>query len=142
MLLANGADPNVRDKKGQTALIQVGLHSKVEIARLLLTNGVDPNIQDKHGRTALIEAAMWGRVDTVNILLTHRADRDIVDKQGRTALSRAAQQGYNAVVNTLLHAHTEHFNHYSIIPRTLVGDKAVDRVLEKENGESRKRKDR
>ncbi|MBQ7733536.1 MAG: ankyrin repeat domain-containing protein [Synergistaceae bacterium] len=51
-LLANGANPDVRDQKGRTALMYAVLISS-EMVKTLLDGGADPNVKDLKGRTAL-----------------------------------------------------------------------------------------
>jgi hypothetical protein len=47
LLLANGADPNLRDGGGQweTPLSTAAMHGQLEVCRLLLDAGADPNIR-------------------------------------------------------------------------------------------------
>jgi len=53
-LLFYKADPNIRDKKGQTALTYTrNIRNQQQIVRYLLKYGADPNIKDEHGNTAL-----------------------------------------------------------------------------------------
>ena len=125
MLLANGADPNTRNNAGWTALIVATRERNMAIIEKLLANGADPNIRTKVGATALAWAAESGRVRLVDLFLTNGADPYVEDQKGRTALSRAILNDHNAVVNSLLHAHAEHFNHYSDIPRALVASRAI-----------------
>ena len=54
ILLDRGADPNIQDTGGETALMQavarVG-HGQEQIVRMLLAAGADINIRDKRGET-------------------------------------------------------------------------------------------
>lgn len=52
VLLANGANPDIQDAKGRTALMYSVLVSS-EMVRILLEGGADPNLRDMNGRTAL-----------------------------------------------------------------------------------------
>ncbi len=51
-LLAKGADPDVRSKDGQTALVVAVGKGDVEVARRLLEYGADPELADKLGMSA------------------------------------------------------------------------------------------
>lgn len=48
-LIQNGANPNLKDQTGNTALIYAMNSRKVEIIRFLLNNGADKNITDDNG---------------------------------------------------------------------------------------------
>jgi len=50
LLLAHGADPNIRDTHGRTPLHE---KTSVEVAEALLAAGADPQLADQKGRTAL-----------------------------------------------------------------------------------------
>ena len=53
VLIANGADVNLRSKKdGATALMFAAINARLETVRLLLTNGAKANKRDHYGRTA------------------------------------------------------------------------------------------
>jgi len=55
ILLNNGADPNVQNTYGDTALIMAAYDAASEkIVEILLKCGADPNIQDDDGCTALV----------------------------------------------------------------------------------------
>ena len=71
-------------------------------------------------------AAERGYTEIVELLIRHGADREQKDVDGRTALMLAIRKGRIAVMNVLLHAHTEHFSHYSDVPRALVGDQGTE----------------
>lgn len=53
MLLDHGADPNVRESNGLTALHAAAQNDDVEIIRLLLLGGADLTIKSAAGKTAL-----------------------------------------------------------------------------------------
>ena len=131
-MLANGADPNLYDANKTTALLYAAFKGRTEIVDLLLTNGADPNLQGTDGRTALILATHMKRTKTIDLLINNGADLDIQDKEGKTALNWAMLDGYDAIVYMLLHAHAEHFNRYSDVPRAVVGDKVVDAMMTKQ----------
>ena len=85
LLLKAGADPNIKDALGQTALM--GAQGNIDILRLLLLDkGVNPNIQDRRGNTALMIATVQRNTDVVKLLLDKGVDPNIVDTDGKTAL--------------------------------------------------------
>ena len=87
ILLRYGADPDVRDYNGRTALVFAVLTGD-EILNILLENGADPNIPDNDGRTPLMLVAVDGGSDSeiAEKLITHGADVNIQDKDGVSAL--------------------------------------------------------
>ena len=88
LLLDHGADINIRDKDGKTALMLMYSHSLNEdndITRLLLERGADTNIRDKNGKTALMYATEMGDVIAVILLLKYGANKDIRNGLRQTA---------------------------------------------------------
>lgn len=61
-LLQHGADVNVRNSNGSTALIEAAGYGYAEIVAMLLEAGANPEIRDKNGYTAL-NAAIGGVPD-------------------------------------------------------------------------------
>lgn len=85
-LLDAGADVDIKDNDGWTALMWSAYQGHSDTARLLLDAGADVDIQDNNGWTALIYAAALGYADTVKLLLDAGADIDIQNNSGWTAL--------------------------------------------------------
>jgi ankyrin repeat protein len=81
-LIAAGADPDLQDTMGDTALIKACLCSAT--VQALIDAGADLNLQDQHGRTVLMHASRNDRPATVQALLEAGADRSIRDKVGHT----------------------------------------------------------
>ena len=100
-LLTRGADPNIRNKAGTTALmLAVG---SVEKVRLLLEHGADPNAWSKAGNTALIVAAyQYGSSPVLKELIKKGARVNVANTLGATALYAAAQAGDPNAIRTLL----------------------------------------
>ena len=103
-LLDLGADINMRDKKGYTALIIATQYKYIVIIRLLLDRGADPNISSVYGDTPLIYASFGGRTDIVRLLLRYGADPNIQNRYGETALDKAVQFEYDDIAE-LIHDH-------------------------------------
>ncbi|XP_034728106.1 ankyrin repeat domain 34Bb [Etheostoma cragini] len=69
-LLENGADPNIQDKTGKTALIHACIEQTgAEILLLLLSSGADPTLEDHAGLSALVYAVNSGNRDILRLLL-------------------------------------------------------------------------
>ena len=79
VLLSIGADPNIRNKSGKTALMMAVSQGKLPIVDLLLKNGADPNIRDKDGNTALMYVRGFGQTGNpiIELLLEHGANPGI-----------------------------------------------------------------
>ena len=89
-LLNQGADPNIRDIDGDTALIKATSWNHIEIVELLLDNETDPNIPDRFGSTALMIASYRGLTEMVRLLLNRGADPNIQSEEDNTALIMAS----------------------------------------------------
>lgn len=69
-LLEKGADPNIPDKGGRTALMHAcAEQAGKEVVSLLLENGADPSLKDYSGSSALVHAINRGDRDTLQVLL-------------------------------------------------------------------------
>lgn len=115
LLLAKGANPNLKDKGRDTALClaamssapdapnQTGFHANIEIVRLLLANGAD--VKDNNGGwPALVVAAERGNNEIVKLLIEKGADINVKNWVGMTALSRAIYDGKLETAKILLAA--------------------------------------
>jgi ankyrin repeat protein len=94
LLLECGADPNLLDFWGESALYNAADTGQVEMARALLAAGANPNVQSRDDmwlHTPLICATMRGNVEMVRLLLAAGADPRTVDAQGRSALDHAGE---------------------------------------------------
>jgi ankyrin repeat protein len=108
MLLAHGADVNVRDTGGNTALMYAAARHLTGMIQILMKKGADINAENKAGKTALMNTA--GAIDsvddpdTVQAVLDNGANPNQFDHEGYTALMYAAQEGLNGAVRVLLAA--------------------------------------
>ncbi len=81
-LLGAGADPNARDRTGQTPLHLAG--SQLDVARLLLDGGADPNAQNLAGKT-LVHS--WrASQQMLELFLEHGLDPSLRGETGKTLL--------------------------------------------------------
>lgn len=89
LVLAHGADPNVRDDEGYSPLRICAHEGYLEMARLLLLCGATKTIDEWGGArpmTALGLAARGLHVEMVKLLLAHGADPQGQDVDWRTPL--------------------------------------------------------
>ncbi len=90
-LLNNGANVNVADQYGWTALM-VAASGKSEIVKLLLDHEANVNDKNKNGLTALMAAASNLNIKVTKILLENDANINDKNKDGLTALMLAINQ--------------------------------------------------
>lgn len=101
-LISNGADPDLRDINGRTALMFAASGPFPEAVRLLLENGADVNVQDNvEHYTALMYAAAEGLLENVKLLIEHGADPLINDIDGDNALVFARNNNHQDVMDFL-----------------------------------------
>ncbi|KAK9809971.1 hypothetical protein WJX72_002794 [[Myrmecia] bisecta] len=103
-LLAAGADVNVQNQDGRTALHKAATGCSLHVVDALLAAGVDVHRQDKDGKTALLMAAMYARDDVAADLLQAGPNIDHANQDGDTALHEAAVSGDASTVALLLEA--------------------------------------
>jgi ankyrin repeat protein len=103
-LLKDGADPNIQNEAGATALMWAT--DSVEMVSLLVEHGADVNVKSRDSRTALLIAAgRFGAAPVVKILLDHGAD-PLAHSPGlfdaMTPLAEAAYMGDDTIMKVLL----------------------------------------
>jgi ankyrin repeat protein len=104
-LLKNGADPNVMNRYGQSALNSSRVKRNFEIVTTLLGAGAKVNLQDKAGNTVLKKEVMdyignYRMLDPlkqssqkmIDLFVTSGGDINIRDKFGSTALTHVAKE--------------------------------------------------
>ncbi len=102
-LIELGADVNIKDKNGRTALMLASSVSKIEIVKKLVNNYADLNIQDNFGWTALMLASYYSQYETCRFLLEIDCDTELTTHTGLTALDIAKKHGKSSIVMLLEH---------------------------------------
>ena len=81
-LIKSGADLNIRDNDGWTALIWASRWDRIEVVKLMIEAGANLNIRNNRGNTALILASSRNHPEVVKLLLENFADECILDDGG------------------------------------------------------------
>lgn len=101
LLLERGADVNLANADGHTALHCSSEKGYGEVVEVLLSHGAIVDKVDNHEITPLHKAANFNHPATVTALCTRGADMNKADSEGTTPLFVASEQGYTGVVEVL-----------------------------------------
>ena len=93
VLVRAGANPDLTDPNGQTALMHGAKSNYVENLKVLVKAGAKLDLQDNEGSTALMLCAEKGLEDSVAVLVNAHAQVNLRDNQGLTALGRLYRSG-------------------------------------------------
>lgn len=140
MLLYNGANINIQDKYGNTALILACIMANFRMVEFLLRNGADPNIAERSGLTPLMYTVQVneqvGKYDRYmmcmdSLLLSGYTNVDMRDDEGMTALMYACQVNNIRAVNSLLYHRANPFlrNDNGQKAFDLTGDDNIKRLI-------------
>ena len=89
-LLDDGANVDVAEWDGNTALVWAVEAGDISFVRMLLEAGAEVNVKDRNGHTPLMKAAAAGHAELVRSLLGAGAKVNAESKDGWTALMGAA----------------------------------------------------
>jgi len=101
-LIENGADINIKDKYGSTALRWAIVGDNKDIALLLIKKGIDFKIKDESGHTALDIAVRKNKYDIAHILINKGADIDNRNDKGYTPLHAAILFNHYKIAELLI----------------------------------------
>ncbi len=102
-MLKAGANPNITDGTGRSALLFALECRALEHAMLLLDAGADPNMTNEKGETALLFAVKDDApAELIKAMLAHKADPNLVNKSGCPPLGLAIQKDRTDIVRLLL----------------------------------------
>lgn len=101
MLLAAGADSNLKDGSGNTGLMIAIIEGHSELAEKLIDADANLDLQNNNGDSALIIAARLGYADLVKELLSASANIQLRNHNGKSALDSAKDKGNAEIVQLL-----------------------------------------
>jgi len=100
-LLDEGANPNVVDESGNTALILAAETGDVKGIKILAAKGADLNLRNFKGETALRFAVANKRAEAVQTLIDLGANVNLPDDKGVRPLQVAQSNDYDEIVELL-----------------------------------------
>lgn len=119
LLLKRGANVNLGDAFGKTALMHCVEMETPELIPTLLAHKANVEVVDAEGQTVLMHACAEGQLPVVQTLLKAGAKINAVDKAGRSALMLAIDAGDNARVRKAQAEMDDHMAHHGQSPRTI-----------------------
>ena len=112
-LLKRGADPNMSDPFGRTALMYAGINGQTRVVmKTLIEMGAEVNTKSSDGTTALIASVIFGDPLAISLLLKHGVEVNTKDGQGDTALAWAKGRWKNASPDRSFHPNMQEKNQY------------------------------
>ena len=104
LLIKLGANPNVRDEDGDTALMSMAAYGEIETFQTLVDKGADMNVVDYEGRTTLMAAVFNENPAIAELLVRLAANVDAAASDGTTALMIAAENDRPKALSLLIAA--------------------------------------
>jgi cytohesin len=102
--IADGADPNLRDASGTTALMWAAYYGDADLVDALIEAGADVTFENAFGTSAITEAAIIGNAEVLATLLAAGADPDFENPEGETPIMAVARTGNVDAARVLLEA--------------------------------------
>ena len=102
-LINQGADPNLRNWRGETPLHRAAIRNPdLDVSRALIAARADVNAKDESGATPLHRAVPHVSPGRGNLLIEAGADVNAQDKAGATPLHYAAESGREEMIGRLI----------------------------------------
>jgi len=101
-LVDHGADVNLQNFVGETALYLSCVHGFVDKVEYLLENGANPNIETLDGATALHAAAVQGNVAIIDLLVQYGVHLNASDNEGDSPLHWAVREAKTEAIKRLI----------------------------------------
>ena len=100
-LLKEGADPDMKDEEGRTALHFASGYGELECMEALLDAGADINSVDDNKNTSLHYSAGYGNVEATELLVKKGADTGLKNAEDKTAKEVAEMNDQQEVAKLL-----------------------------------------
>ncbi|WP_285766332.1 ankyrin repeat domain-containing protein [Peribacillus sp. SI8-4] len=110
-LIEDGADIDLQDSKGRTAIMIAAYHNDLKTAKILIAAGADVNIQDDMKNNPFLYAGAEGYLEILRATIDAGADPAMTNRYGGTALIPASEHGYVSVIKELLNQTDIDINH-------------------------------
>ncbi len=123
LLIERGADVNIKNSEGRTALMYAAERNHIDYMNLLLKEGAEVNVQDYQGMTALMYASESVRLNAVELLIKNKAQVGTKDSEGRTALMHVAIGSAGATIRDTFSVENTDYNR--AVADVLIKNKAV-----------------
>lgn len=101
LMLKYGANVNLRDREGNTALMLATIARWTEGVNVLLRVKAQPDVQNRLGETALLKAVQVRDQQLVEMLLKAGANPDLTDNSGTSPRTAAARDPRAAAIAKL-----------------------------------------
>ncbi|MFA6915825.1 MAG: ankyrin repeat domain-containing protein [Parachlamydiales bacterium] len=102
--IANGADVNAQDIRGQSPAYWAAYHGNLKAMTILTSFGANIASEDLRQKTPLRAAAKYGHDDIITFLASHKVPLDSLDGRGLTPLHVAAyHKNFSAYQQLILH---------------------------------------
>lgn len=108
LLVEYGADVNMCQQNGESALANAANRGNTELVTFLLSHGADPNIPDSDGDLPIIGSIDANNLDEIELLISYGTDMTYRNNQGETPLDRAKRRGNFSAVDALMHNTAQH----------------------------------
>ncbi len=102
LLISLGAEVNLTDKNGRTALMLAASMGRHRAVKTLLDNYAEPNLSDHYGWSALMLSTYYNHSTIATTLLKYGADVNLTSEKGLNALKIAKQHKRKELINLFL----------------------------------------
>ena len=124
LLLANGADVNVKNNVGWVPLHMATALDHKEIVELLVANGANVDAKDDDGSTPMHYAAWYDRKEVAELVIAGGADVNAKDENGWTPLHYATDAGLMEISGLLIEQGAD------VNARDMDGKTPLDRAIQ------------